>query len=472
MSTLASGVRSLLDRLAGDGHGAAVAPLQARLDAPMTIAVAGMVKAGKSTLVNAILGERVAPTDAGECTRIVTHYRHGTTHDVRATVRGSDRSLGFSREGGLHVDLAGLDPSQVDHLSVTTPNRRLLDLTLVDTPGLASLSQDVAARTRSFLTDAGQAHVDAVVYLLRHRHPTDTSFLESFHGGVATAGPVHALGVLSRPDELAGGAPDAMEVAARVASSMAADARLRRLCQSVLPVHGLLAETATTLRHAEDADVRALAAVPGVDELLLTVDRVRAGFGGGRVGADALLERFGMYGLRAAVGAVRAGQADTRDALSNLLAEISGIGGLRRRIREQFGARTDVLRARAVLAAVSSHPQLSADAEVAATVERLWASPELAEMAAVERLRSGPVPSLPESDAAALARLLGADGHDIDERLGAPGAPTDELRAAAVDALERWQRLAEHPLGAPEAVQLARLGVRACETMLLGPLRR
>ena len=50
-----------------------------RLDEPLRVAIAGKVKAGKSTLLNALVGEQVAPTDAGECTRVVTWYRDGTT---------------------------------------------------------------------------------------------------------------------------------------------------------------------------------------------------------------------------------------------------------------------------------------------------------------------------------------------------------------------------------------------------------
>ena len=46
-----------------------------RLDEPLRVAIAGKVKAGKSTLLNALVGEQVAPTDAGECTRVVTWYR-------------------------------------------------------------------------------------------------------------------------------------------------------------------------------------------------------------------------------------------------------------------------------------------------------------------------------------------------------------------------------------------------------------
>ena len=51
---------------------ATISELRARLHEPLRLAIAGMVKAGKSTLLNAMLGEQIAPTDTGECTRVVT----------------------------------------------------------------------------------------------------------------------------------------------------------------------------------------------------------------------------------------------------------------------------------------------------------------------------------------------------------------------------------------------------------------
>ena len=55
-----------------------------RLEGPLRVAIAGRVKAGKSTLLNALLGEQLAPTDAGECTTIATWYRHGADYAVGA----------------------------------------------------------------------------------------------------------------------------------------------------------------------------------------------------------------------------------------------------------------------------------------------------------------------------------------------------------------------------------------------------
>ena len=60
---------------------------------------------------------------------------------------------------------------------------RLADVVLIDTPGIASISADVSARThRAMSAETGRVPVaDAVLYLLRHTHSADLRFLESFH---------------------------------------------------------------------------------------------------------------------------------------------------------------------------------------------------------------------------------------------------------------------------------------------------
>ena len=80
-----------------------------RLSGPLRLAIAGRVKAGKSTLLNALVGEELAPTDAGECTKLVTWYIGGHAAKVTAVHKdGRREQRPFSREGGaLEVDLGG-----------------------------------------------------------------------------------------------------------------------------------------------------------------------------------------------------------------------------------------------------------------------------------------------------------------------------------------------------------------------------
>src|SRR5262245_39775381 len=65
----------LASRLQSSDASAQIQTLMRRLEQPLTVAVAGREKAGKSTLVNALLHQKAAQTEVGPCTRLVTWYR-------------------------------------------------------------------------------------------------------------------------------------------------------------------------------------------------------------------------------------------------------------------------------------------------------------------------------------------------------------------------------------------------------------
>ena len=67
---------------------AMVEQVKAKLSVPLTVTVAGGVSSGKSTMVNALLGQRIAAVDAGECTRVVTEFRYAAQE--RVEVLGTD----------------------------------------------------------------------------------------------------------------------------------------------------------------------------------------------------------------------------------------------------------------------------------------------------------------------------------------------------------------------------------------------
>ena len=131
--------------------------LRRRLDEPLRVALVGSVKAGKSTLLNALLGEHLAPTDARECTKVVTWYRHSATPSVQAVhvVDGVVRLPLLRQDSRLELDLGHLDADSVERLDVAWPTSALTELTLIDTPGTASISTTLSDRTHQFITPGG-----------------------------------------------------------------------------------------------------------------------------------------------------------------------------------------------------------------------------------------------------------------------------------------------------------------------------
>jgi hypothetical protein len=456
-----------------------------RFDEPLRVAIAGKVKAGKSTLLNALVGEEIAPTDAGECTRVVTWYQDGPAPKVLLHPRpepggrppGKPRQLSIHRrDGALSFDLGGTSPDRIDRLTVDWPSQSLRGTTLIDTPGIDSLSVDVSARSHQFLAPSDEpTQADAVVYLMRHLHAGDVRFLESFQDrGVARATAVNTIAVLSRADEIGVGRLDALISAKRIASRYRGDDKLRELCQTVVAVAGLLAQTGRTLRQAEFTALGTLAQLPrdDMDTLLLSADRfVRSEAPLDSEVRASLLERFGLFGVRLGVTLIRQGTTDP-SALSTELVRRSGLDDLREVLNTQFTERRDLLKARSALLALDlvlrREPRPQA-APLQVELERIMSGAhEFAELRMLTALRSGAV-KLPRDDRVEAERLLGGDGGAAFARLGLdPAASVPELRAAAMDSLGRWRRRAESPLAARQVADSARVVVRSCEGVLAG----
>jgi hypothetical protein len=453
-----------------------------RFDEPLRVAIAGKVKAGKSTLLNALVGEQIAPTDAGECTRVVTWYVDAQFPRVTMYPRGAEpQQLTINRSGGgLSFDLHGTPVEQVDKLEVEWPSQSLRTQTLIDTPGIASLSADTSSRAGAFLApEDAPTQADAVIYLMRHLHNTDVRFLESFFDqGVARATPVNTIGVLSRADEIGAGRLNALTSARKIARRYRADDKIRGLCQTVVAVAGLLAQTGRTMRQGEFTALTALAAMPrsDIEAMLLSADRFsrteldEPGAPDSQTRAQ-LMERFGMFGVRLATTLIRQGMTDP-NAISAELVKRSGLDELRSVLATQFSERRDLLKARSALLAVDlvlTREPRPDTAPLAAEVERILAGAhEFAELRLLSALRAGAI-KLPKDVLQEAERLLGGDGGSAAARLGLePDAGPQEVWDAALDAAGRWRRRGESPLSSRAVADVSREVVRSCEGILAG----
>jgi hypothetical protein len=461
----------------GGRASAQVRDVRRRLSEPLRVAIAGRLKAGKSTLVNALIGRRVAPTEVGECTRIVTQFRYGGADRVDVVRRdGSRHSLPLDASGMIPQRL-GVPRADISYVDVALTSDRLRDLMVVDTPGLSSTSAAVTGGARRFLlhdvtgraatTTASGAPIDAdidddsagalsgaeaIVYVFTQAvRADDVAALEAFRSVSArlSSNPINSLGLFNKVDKLAGGGADPWPVAGPLAADQAAV--LRRVVSDVVPAVGLLAETteAGRLTAADCAALRALAALPPSQRavLLASVDLfVNRDCPVPREVRERLLRLLDLYGVGYAIAQLVAAPESTTGELVRALHQASGFPRLRQTLDQAFRWRSDAIKAGWALSSLSkiaSHADRPADRELLReAVERVLQQPDYHRLRLLEvaTLISTGAVDLPDEMGDELIRL--ALSNDPDFILGLPAAPTEQLHRAALAAATRWRAYA------------------------------
>ena len=177
---------------------AGLLPLAARaveaFDRPLLVAVMGEFNAGKSSFVNALVGERVAEVGVTPTTATINVLRYGPRggrvlfHDGRVQELAADQVAPF---------LGSLDEAQagaVRTVEIFVPLEMLRQVEVVDTPGLNSLRAEHEAVARGFLTEA-----DAIVWLFAVGQAAKATERDAL--ALAQAAGKRVLGVLNKADQ-------------------------------------------------------------------------------------------------------------------------------------------------------------------------------------------------------------------------------------------------------------------------------
>ena len=213
MSNLKEKTKKALDELAAfladspwrDAYVSQVHQLAARLDTPCVLAVAGQVKAGKSSFMNAFLKDDLALVGVKETTATINYFRYGEPPDKTKPVRCVWTDGRETWETQAFLDSLQGNTQEIleravgiKHLEFYIPNPRLKSVQLVDTPGTnAHIGEDGAGhekQTRGYFQMLRDRHneesqaisrdADAVIYINSGHafSAASVEFLQEFMG--------------------------------------------------------------------------------------------------------------------------------------------------------------------------------------------------------------------------------------------------------------------------------------------------
>ena len=167
-----------------------------RLARPLTLAIMGEFSSGKSTFVNALLGEAVAPMGVLPTTSTINLFRRGPSGSARVHYRdGTIATVSRDEVHNFLLHLDDLEASRIRHMEIERTGPHLGDAAVVDTPGLNALDSFHERVAREFVDEA-----DAIIWIF-----------SATRGGAASEGSVlkglvadgrQVLGVLNKVDTL------------------------------------------------------------------------------------------------------------------------------------------------------------------------------------------------------------------------------------------------------------------------------
>jgi hypothetical protein len=342
------------------------------IDLPCVIAVVGRVKAGKSTFINALLGEDLARVGTTETTATINYFRYTASNPerpVRCHWRGGrvteeTREFLDSLQGNDDETLRRADG--IEFLEFLLPNPHLRKVTLVDTPGTNATVNEHQDRLAEFInlrSQLRQRHdeetrrirneADAVIYLIGPvARANEQEFLDEFAkatGGRSRA--FNAVGVMSKIDLQ----PAVMERRRQLSQKIAA--QLADSLNTVIPVSAGLHRTLERLVENDRAELRKLARdlrrIPParLEMLLLDIELfTRQNFKDCPLTIDERQELLRLGGappwgvFTTVARAVAAADESGMDGVIDHLREVSGFAPLASILEQNFFMRGDILR--------------------------------------------------------------------------------------------------------------------------------
>lgn len=438
------------------------------LDTPMRVAFVGRTSAGKSTMLNAFLGEHLAEMGTRELTNNVSWFKHGNSPDIRVHLaKGGIEKRSMEELKALSTHNSAHELSEkTQYLEFERPIEMLRKFDLIDTPGLHSFYETDSRKTKDLLLHE-QTRPHALILLFAETlRQDDLDELDKFHEAAGSVmNGLTAIGGLNKVDVYETNGKGALEQGMRVIEQIATKhASAYRSMYSMLPVVGQAAFGGQILNSDDLEVLEEIAGLP--EERLRKLTTVKEFFYKdytdepslpSATARKALYDKLDLFGVRRAVEALREGVPP--EALSAHLMRVSGVSRLRDLVVSHFGNRAFLIKTRATLGALRNlgfplSQSLRGDGanaarEIVNLVDRILLNePRFREFILLERHYAGNL-DLGESEVQDLLLVTGERGYSCALRLGLEeSAPMDRMLDAAQKRLNYWRAVQSDPFGA------------------------
>lgn len=442
-----------------------------QLSAPMRVAIAGYMKAGKSTLMNALLKKKIVLTGSMITTYTPAWFRYAEEESMEIVFENGRhiKNLHFNEIDqwtSIEARRSNEQIEKVQYVILYYPNEMLKQIELIDTPGLFSPEEADSERTIRLLglnsiseaNQIGQHQVsmaDAIVYVFASNFKeNDMAAVKAF-----TSTPINAIAVFTKIEQSFWDPLNPQESPFDVISSAVErnEAKLKDKVYCIIPVTAKMTEGFSMINDEDWDQLISLADVPP-NQLVFHLSNQKifekAEFEGttaaGRFRLYDLLDRYGIYcvvqGIRNSV---------SRNEMPEYLYSMSGIDTLVTKLKDHFGLRAFIIKTEAAFSRIEReickikyNPECSfASKKMCVQLEQeLEKGRTLRDYKELNLLRlfyEGNLRFPEQADNNEFLRLLGERGNGAARKLGLDAdAPLEELYQKVAVVYNHWGRLA------------------------------
>jgi hypothetical protein len=485
------------------GLGTELEELRGRLGEPLRVAVVGVMKAGKSPLMNAILKEKILYTNTLEATYTVSWFKYGDTPRLEIVFyNGETKDAPFSDLEKWTVRPKGTEKHRLDdvrYVIIYYPNEILKTMELIDTPGLESTTDEASGHTRDFLgqklskeadkvTAENASQAEAIIFAYsRSLDARGAAVLDAFRGVDSNSTPINAIGLFTRADTYWRHNGQSMDISPldTVSETCKRDKlTLKDRLYTILPV------TAKSVENVLDIDERTY-------EILTRLASVGKAVLQRFLGSEEefmerpadknmpvscedrahVLKLFGQFGIYSITDAIAKGVP--RGKLPDYMYEVSGVGTASDMIVRHFGNRAYLIKVEYILSRIKTivnqikhtnhtNGQVVRICElISDDIDRLREKEQLfRELEVLQSYYRGgfriPTPEL-ETE---FLQITGEYGSSCEKRLGFDGAAlVRDMRREASGRSQRWNGLANNFGVSRQMNQAAEVIARSCENI-------